>query len=153
MVSFKPVLVKKIPSRNELDRLINQAMKDWNKLNEAEFQSTVIGFTRNKIDFDLLFVFTPNHKEAEVSTSNKIYGYLNDGTAVRYATMGPRFKPKTVPGRIKAGGGQTDVLYVNRNRPRPGIKARKFDESIMKKLKPKFFELVSEAVLAFTEDL
>ena len=152
MIRFKPVLVKRIPGRNELDRRINEAMKDWNKLNKEDFESTTKGFTRNKIDFDILFVFTPNHKEAEVSTGNDIYRYLNDGTNVRYATMGPRFKHKTVPGRIRAGSGTTDVAYINKNRPRPGIKARKFDENIMKKLKPKFFELVSKAVLEFTED-
>ena len=152
MVKLIPVLVKRIPRRDELDRRISQAMLDFNALNEKEFDSTVDTFQTGKPDFMKETLFTPNHKEVSVGTDDKVYGYLNDGTNVRYATMGPRFRAKTAPGRIKAGAGQTDVLFVNKRRPRPGIKARRFDVQIKRKLEPKYFKLVSEAVLSFTED-
>lgn len=151
MVQLRPILVKKIPSRTELDREINQAMKDFNKLNKDEFDSTIATF-QNKFAFEEKESFTPDHKEVSIETDNKIYHYLERGTSVRYATMGPRFRPKTAPKRIAAVPGQSDVLFVSTKRPRPGIKPRKFSLEIKKKLKPKFFEMVSEAVLKFAEE-
>jgi len=152
MFKLTPVLVKRIPSRNDLDRRINDAMNDWNALNEEEFDSTASTFQSYHPNFMRETSFSPSHKEVGVGTDDKIYEYLNDGTSVRYATMGPRFRAKTAPKRIKAGPGQSDVLYVNKNRPRPGIKARNFDKQIKKKLEPEYFKLVSRAVLSFVED-
>jgi len=44
------------------------------------------------------------------------------------------------------------VLFVNKKRPRPGIKRRSFDIFIRRKLEPKYFKFVSDAVQSFTED-
>ena len=87
-----------------------------------------------------------------VSTTDDVYGYINNGTSVRYATMTPNFKAKTKPGRIGAGAGAGGVSYVLRSRPRPGIKPRKFDEMIaklrQKDLESAFSSAVSAAVIA-----
>ena len=87
-----------------------------------------------------------------VSTEDDVYRYLNDGTSVRYATMTPNFKAKTKPGRISAGAGAGRVSYVLRSRPRPGIKARKFDEQIakarQKDLESFFAKAVTQAITA-----
>jgi len=87
-----------------------------------------------------------------VSTDDTVYGYINNGTSVRYATMTPNFKAKTKPGRISAGAGAGGVSYVLKSRPRPGIKARKFDEQIAKirqsDLESFFAKAVDEAILA-----
>ena len=77
-----------------------------------------------------------------------VYFFLSGGTAVRYATMSPDWRSKTQPGRLGAGPGRGRVLYVNRRRPRPGIKARKFDEQIVKKEKKPFERAVEEAIAA-----
>ena len=68
-----------------------------------------------------------------VSTDDKIYGYINDGTAVRYATMTHDFIAKTRVRWIGSGPGAGGVAFINRNRPRPGIKAREFDTEIKEK--------------------
>ena len=90
--------------------------------------------------------------EGTVSTDDDVYRYLNDGTSVRYATMTPNFKAKTRPGRISAGAGAGRVSYVLRSRPKPGIKARKFDEQIakirQKDLESFFAKAVSQAITA-----
>jgi hypothetical protein len=131
---------------------VDKAMKKFNDLNQQEFDSTIETWD-NKFTFQKKESFTQSHKEVSVYTYHKVYKYLNDGTSVRYATMGPRFRPKTAPGRIRAMPGFRGDVYINKNRPRPGIKARKFDLQIKTKLEPKFFELVSKAVLEFTEGL
>lgn len=60
----------------------------------------------------------------EVSTSDKVYGYLDYGTAVRYATMTPDFMAKTEPGSWQAKQGAGGLAFVNKKVPRPGIEAR-----------------------------
>lgn len=152
MVKFKSVLVKRIPRRAEMDAAINKAMVKFSDLMGDEFESTTETFQNTNVVFVQEEKFTPDHKEVTVFTTNKIYKYLNNGTSVRYATMGPRFRNKTAPQQIKAMPGQTDVLFVNKKRPRPGIKRRSFDIFIRRKLEPKYFKFVSDAVQSFTED-
>jgi hypothetical protein len=72
-----------------------------------------------------------------VSAHNRIYFFISEGTRVRYATMTPNFKAKTAPGRLQAGAGAGGVLFISKKRPRPGIKARKFDKQLIKIWKDK----------------
>lgn len=72
-----------------------------------------------------------------VSAKNKIYFFVSEGTRVRYATMTPNFKAKTAPGRFQAGAGAGGVAYISKRRPRPGIKARKFDDQLVKRWRGK----------------
>lgn len=67
-------------------------------------------------------------------TDNPIYGYLDRGTSVRYALMSPDWRSKTTPGSLQAGSGAGRVIVINRNRPRPGIKARRFSDKIRETL-------------------
>jgi hypothetical protein len=84
----------------------------------------------------------------DVFIDHEIYFYVSGGTAVRYATMSPDWQSKTAPGRLSAGSGRGRVLYVSRNRPRPGIEARKFDEQIVKKEDKPFERAVRAAIEA-----
>jgi len=84
----------------------------------------------------------------EAFIAEPIYFFLSGGTAVRYATMSPDWRSKTQPGRLGAGPGRGRVLYVNKRKPRPGIKARKFDEQIVQKEKKPFERAVEEAIAA-----
>lgn len=74
----------------------------------------------------------------EVVTDNAIYGYIDEGTRVRYATMTPDFQAKTKPKVIRSYRGRGGLLFVNKKRPRPGIKAREFSKTIRKKWQPLF---------------
>lgn len=82
----------------------------------------------------------------EVFTTDEIYGYLDEGTKVRYATMSKDFLAKTRPGVIGSRAGRGRMLFVNKRRPRPGIKARKFTETIAKKWQPEFRTQMQQAL-------
>lgn len=82
----------------------------------------------------------------EALIDNEIYFFVSGGTAVRFATMSSDWRSKTQPGRLGAGAGRGRVLFVNRRRPRPGIKARKFPEQIVKKEDKPFERAVQAAI-------
>ena len=64
---------------------------------------------------------------------NLVYYFLNEGTAVRYATMSPDFRPKSRVRTLGSFPGQGGIASVSVLKPRPGIVARKWDEEIKKK--------------------
>lgn len=66
------------------------------------------------------------------------YPFVTRGTRVRYATMTPDFTAKTKPRVIGSGQGSGGLAYVDKRRPRPGIKAREFEPEVAKKTEPKF---------------
>lgn len=66
----------------------------------------------------------------------KKWFWVDKGTAVRYAQVSPDWQSKTQPGQRTPGAGQGRVLYIDRNRPRPGIKPRDFSKTIKNDLNP-----------------
>lgn len=81
--------------------------------------------------------------EGETLTSgdgsrNNPYPFITKGTSVRYARMTDDFQAKTIPKVIDSGSGRGGVLYIDKRRPRPGIKAREYEETIAKDEQPKF---------------
>jgi len=79
-----------------------------------------------------------------IFTDSKEYFYVSGGTRVRYATMSRNFQAKTRAGRFQAGAGRGGVLFINKKKPRPGIKARNFDKQEVgrsKKWLPKEFKI------------
>jgi hypothetical protein len=66
-----------------------------------------------------------------IQTTNKIYYFVSGGTRVRYATMTPDFSPKTRPNYLGSVAGRGGLMYVSKKKPRPGIKAREFDKTIV----------------------
>lgn len=110
-----------------------------------DFDSTVETFK----DKPTFFLLDRSKGYIKVGTSLKmaadeIYSHLNYGTKVRYATMSADFKAKTKSGRIKSVGGQGGMVFVDKRHPRPGIKARKFDETIAKKWEKKIASMFSK---------
>lgn len=86
-----------------------------------------------------------------VTTEDKRYKFVDEGTKVRYATMSPNFVAKTKPKSLTAGRGRGGVLFVNKNRPRPGIKARGFTKLVTAKWKPLFRLAMDNAKKAATK--
>lgn len=82
----------------------------------------------------------------EVSTDSDVYRFVDEGTKVRYATMTPNFIAKTQPNVIGSRRGRGGLLFVNKKRPRPGIKARNFSKLIQKKWQPRFRKEVQRAL-------
>lgn len=73
-----------------------------------------------------------------VSTNNRIFYFINEGTDIRYATMTEDFIPKSSPGSLSAGMGAGGVAYVSRKVPRPGITPRRFMETVSLKHEARF---------------
>lgn len=86
--------------------------------------------------------------ERVISTDNLIYKFVSGGTRVRYATMSRDFVPKTRANWIGSGPGRGRRLFVSRKHPRPGIKARRFPQAIIKKWGPRFPELCRRMIAA-----
>jgi hypothetical protein len=73
-----------------------------------------------------------------VSTDDAIFGYVNDGTDVRYATMSYDFRPKTKPGSLMSGPGAGYLKYVSRDNPHDGLAARNFYGLLVAKYRPQY---------------
>lgn len=95
-----------------------------------------------------------------VTTDNEIFGYLNDGTGVRWAIMNDPYSPKTAPGTWAAGEGQRTYNrqgYYTAIRgkramlqrgigPQPGIAGRNWTKQLKDMMEKDFAERLQEAV-------
>lgn len=82
----------------------------------------------------------------EVLTLSDIFRFLDEGTKIRYATMTKNFQAKTRPRHIGSVRGRGGLLFISRQRPRPGIKAREFTSTIHAKWQPRFFKAMQAAL-------
>jgi len=74
------------------------------------------------------------------------YGWVDRGTRIRYATMSGDWKSKTRPGVMASYGGRGRVLFVSRKRPRPGIVARNFTDTITRRMQARAAPTVRDAL-------
>jgi hypothetical protein len=109
---------------------------------QADFDTTVMTWSR-QVDFEIK---SPSSETRVVGTSDKIYGYLDQGTRVRYATMSRGYRPKTSPGWIGSRSGGGKVLFISKRRPRPGIAPREFSKVIQKKWQDEFPTIFQRAI-------
>jgi len=72
--------------------------------------------------------------------------WLNDGTKVRYATMSSDWQSKTKPKWFGSGGGRGRMLFVRKDRPRPGIKARGWSEALSLTRQNAFRKAIFDAI-------
>jgi hypothetical protein len=131
-----PVDIKKI------ERAIQNALDGAALGIQADFDTTVMTWSR-RVNFKIT---SPSSKTRVVGTSDEIYGYLDQGTRVRYATMARGYRPKTSPGRIGSRSGGGKVLFISRRRPRPGIAPRHFSKVIHKKWQDEFPTILQRAI-------
>ena len=101
---------------------------------------------RHKPTFEVIPEVTNDRVEVLVGTDDKIYKFIDEGTKVRYATMSPDWISKTTPRVIGSGAGRGRVLFVRKDRPRPGIEAREFSKIIEKQRKKPFQRAMQEAM-------
>lgn len=100
---------------------------------------------KNRPDFA---IETPDETTRKVGTDNMIYKFVSGGTRVRYATMTPGFQAKTVPGWIGSRPGAGGRMFVDKSKPRPGIKARNFHQEIIRKWQPRLAGLLRRMIAA-----
>jgi hypothetical protein len=157
-VSFKVIVPKKL--RNFHTPYVN-AMAKIGKLMKADLQKTTktwkgdtpifdteIELDQENIPFLGQFPRKFTLKAHSKKTGDKGYWkwrWLDEGTRVRYALMMKGFRAKTRVGELNSwAGAKGPVLMKNgrpvllMNNPRPGIKKRKWTQTLQKKYKKKF---------------
>jgi hypothetical protein len=82
----------------------------------------------------------------EVQTDSTIYGFLDKGTRVRRAIMSSDFVSKTTPGSLKTRRGRGGVVFISKKVNRPGIKARRFTETIAKDMETDAPKIIDEHI-------
>ena len=82
------------------------------------------------------------------ATPGDIYGYVAEGTRVRYATMTPNFRAKSRIMKIRSLKGRGGVAFIDTNRPRPGIQAREWPTAIGRKWSRQWNRTLTTAVAA-----
>ncbi len=117
-----------------LDRAAEEVGQDFNK--------TVETWTEPSI-----FLIESRPFTRIISTGDPVYGWLNNGTAVRYATMTNPFSAKTEVGVIGSRAGVGGLAFVSRHHPRPGIIAREFDKAIAERFQQgRLAEILQEEI-------
>lgn len=142
-------LAKEFPKTfNErvLSALVLNVLKKYAKRIEEDYQ-TILADWNHDVTPDIEMKYEGNEARVVVTIDDEIYGYVSGGTSVRYATMSRDFSPKSIPGWIGSTAGSGELLFVNRNYPRPGIEAREFEQAIKDKWKESFSSDISLAVL------
>lgn len=144
--TFKVIVPKKF-NKEEILESFRNAVEDTIEEADKEFYRTYATF-RHEPTFEQHFDENSRQISGETVTegdgdSDNPYPFVERGTSVRYATMTQDFVAKTKPGVISAGSGRGGVLYVDKRRPRPGIKARKKEKPIAKIMKSRFPKIVN----------
>jgi hypothetical protein len=142
---------------NALQKVGNEALR--------RAQLTTATFDSYDVDWTMEFHFSGGDAVVTVSTDSELYGYLNDGTDLRWAVMNDPFVPKTSPRRSRAGSG---VRTYNKNgeytairgrramqahniAPRPGIQARHFDDQLEEELSDYIISEIENAIYEGTD--
>jgi hypothetical protein len=123
--------------RAELTKAGKDIVKDYNK---------TIRYWKIKPKFSVLSTVTPPGPTILVGTDDPIYGYVDQGTKVRYATMSPDFQAKTTVNVLNSKRGKGGMLFVSKKHPRPGIKARNFSKMIQKTWNTEFKRRMEQAM-------
>lgn len=148
-VFTKPVLFRiSADPKSALENAVRKAMDIEQRQQIKLFRQTT-AYWRHKPDFEYKIETMGDVMTLTVYTDDKIYGYINYGTRVRYATMSKDFQSKTNPGSLRSGRGKNpDPVYVSKKVPRAGIQARDFTGQIFDQRMPIFSRRINRAMIA-----
>lgn len=153
-MGFKAVLAKVKFSTDSINRELLDGMDRYTKLVLKEFDETVQTWS-NKPAFTRTVATRGKKIEGEVSTKNKIYGFVSGGTVAH--TIFPRrakrlawqlfYTPKTTVGKIPSkAGGPSGAMQFSRGHRVSGITARKFDKQIKDDTEERFYKYMYRAL-------
>lgn len=142
---WKPIKPKKKPDPNAFRKRMLVAARRVNVETKARYSRTVRTW-RNKPVFTSTISTAGGNITSDTGTDNEIYGYVNNGTSVRYAVMTPDFVSKTEPNIVNSRSGSGGLSHFNFRNPRPGIVARRFDEAIARELKRTVAKILQEEI-------
>lgn len=120
-IKVKPILPVKFKVKaitDELEKFVHELTDDI----EVDLKKPTRTW-KHSVSFDKKVTRSDKAIVGEVTTTNKIYRYLNDGTKVRFAVMTSDFQAKTRPGIIGSFSGKGGFSRFD-PRGRKGIEAR-----------------------------
>ena len=150
---FQAIIPQQNLNWNNVNSKLVDGMDRYTKLVLKEFQETTQTWD-NKPSFDRLVTTNGFKVVGEVSTSNKIYRYVSNGTrrhfvaprranALRFRSQ---YTAKSAPGRIPSrSGGASGNFVFSRGHYVNGIEARKFDTQIKKDTEQRFKDYMLNA--------
>lgn len=112
---------------------------------KRDFERTVSTW-KVKPQFEMLTQRSSSVASVLVGTDNRIYAYINNGTAVRYATMSYDYDAKSRVRVIGSFPGRGGRMYVRREQPRRGVAAREWSFVIQRKYERDFRDAMEEAM-------
>jgi hypothetical protein len=132
-----------------LPRQLDKALDDEAQLIKADFAKSTGGWSTA-----VTFTVTSGSFSRKVGTTNRIYGFVNEGTPPhmiyprgKFLFFNVPYTAKTRPGSLgSGGGGKGDTPVFAREVRHPGTKPRKFNELIADKARPRFYKRVKQAI-------
>lgn len=112
---------------------------------KSDYDKTVSTWAVKPV-FEMLTQRTSSIVSVLVGTDNRIYAYVNSGTAIRFATMDHNFEPKSKINVIGSFPGRGGRLFVSRLNPHRGIAGRNWSEVIERKYQKDFVESMDKAM-------
>ena len=138
MKAIKPVKLNDAVFRLEF---LNEMRKAGTAV-RRDYQRTVSSWNGEKPKFEQLVSLAGGGPTLVIEVTGghgaDKWFWLDKGTKVRYATMSMNFRAKTSVGSLSSGSGRGGLLFVNKKRPRLGIKARGWTVIIVKLWTPRF---------------
>jgi hypothetical protein len=145
-----------LPTKSILDPAKFKAVIEQALDSEAKRVKTVFENTASDWDDEPTFAIKSSSGQREISTSHKIYGFVNKGTAPHmispinrlFLAFPGSFSPKTRPGQLGSSGGHTGgpEVFTSKSVHHPGTKPRNFDKLIAKEAQSLLTRAVNSAI-------
>lgn len=163
-VTFRVIVPRKLET-NGMDAIIRDAVIKAAKDMGKDLQATTKTWKGDKPRIQTEAKLVPPSNNPPASTVHRSYtastwaredssmGYkkfnwLEKGTKVRRAIMSKPFIPKTRVRQLNSWRGKGGVVFISKKVKRPGIKARKWTETLYKKWnKPSMFKARMDAAI------
>ena len=116
--------VKRVAKKHE------GVVQGWQKSRDIPTFKSAVNIERGKIVGTVL-MSGRDAQQAQIT----VWQLLDQGTRVRFMQLSPDWQSKTAPGQLRSGPGRGKKLGIDKEAPEPGIRARKFGETVAKEMK------------------
>ena len=147
-VLYRFIEPKPLSDRSIRANMLN-IVKKYEKILNKEFNEIVAPFY-HQVNFTSEVGYEGGNVRVAVYTDDEIFGYLEYGTSVRYATMASDFERKTNPGTLETGEGSgpsdASLMFISRSTPHRGIDARRYTKLLREKYDDNFVSDIRRAL-------
>lgn len=119
------------------------------------YLATTANWKGRKPSWEVQTKIGADQMSVSITTDDKIYRFLHDGTRERWAVMSSDWSSQTVPRILGSAPGRGVVVFRGKRvmnargyqRPMPGIKAREWTQEIIERDGEKFKNAMEKAIL------